>query len=470
MSKNQNVQDISKLIYEPLLKITEDFKLEPTLATEWSKADNTSYLIKLRGNVKWHNGADFNADDVKFTIDTIKSLGDGYIYYSNVQNIDYVEIISSDLLKIHLFQEEALFEYNLTFPIICSTFYDEDDILISSKNNIPMGTGIYKINSVDINTQMQLKINTNWWNLSNISPKAEELNVKIFSSVAEMYNAYKLGSLDILTTMQSSNIEQNIGTIGYNKKDICGRQFDYLALNCKENVLSNKEVRQAISYAINKEEINNVAYGGKYIIKDFPLSYGSYLYNEKTQEYNQDKAKEILQSNGWEYKNNYWQKKVNRNNIKVKIDLVVNSSNQGRVKAANVIKENLEKIGIPVKIISVKDTTYQNYITNKNYDILITGVTVGTKPDLSRYFGENNLANYENTDASSILNELYSISDENTLKEKYKTLQTIYEDDRAYIGLYFDTISLITTKSFAGTINPTWYNLFYNIQACYRKN
>ena len=200
------------------------------------------------------------------------------------------------------------------------------------------------------------------------------------------------------------------------------------------------------------------------------MSYGSYLYNEKTQEYNQDKAKEILQSNGWEYKNNYWQKKVNRNNIKVKIDLVVNSSNQGRVKAANVIKENLEKIGIPVKIISVKDTTYQNYITNKNYDILITGVTVGTKPDLSRYFGENNLANYENTDASSILNELYSISDENTLKEKYKTLQTIYEDDRAYIGLYFDTISLITTKSFAGTINPTWYNLFYNIQACYRKN
>lgn len=218
-----------------------------------------------------------------------------------------------------------------------------------------MGTGIYKINSVDVTSQMQLKINTNWWNIENINPKAKELNVKIFSSVAELYNAYKLGSLDMLATTQSSNIEENIGTIGYNKKDICGRQFDYLALNCKENVLSNKEVRQAISYAINRDEINNVAYGGKYIVKDFPLSYGSYLYNEKPQEFNPDKAKEILQNNGWEYKNNYWQKKVNKSTIKAKIDLVVNSSNQGRVKTADIIKENLEKIGIPVKIISVKD-------------------------------------------------------------------------------------------------------------------
>lgn len=218
-----------------------------------------------------------------------------------------------------------------------------------------MGTGIYKINSVDATSQMQLKINTNWWNIENIHPKAEELNVKIFSSVAELYNAYKLGSLDMLTTTQSSNIEENIGTIGYNKKDICGRQFDYLALNCTENVLANKEVRQAISYAINRDEINNVAYGGKYIVKDFPLSYGSYLYNEKAQEFNPDKAKEILQNNGWVYKNNYWQKKVNKSNIRVKIDLVVNSFNQARVKTADIIKENLEKIGIPVKIISVKD-------------------------------------------------------------------------------------------------------------------
>lgn len=80
------------------------------------------------------------------------------------------------------------------------------------------------------------------------------------------------------------------------------------------------------------------------------------------------------------------------------------------------------------------------------------------------------MANYANGDALSILNEIYSISDENTLKEKYNTLQTLYEDDRPYIGLNFNTISVITTKSFAGNINPTWYNLFYNIESCYRKN
>ena len=89
---------------------------------------------------------------------------------------------------------------------------------------------------------------------------------------------------------------------------------------------------------------------------------------------------------------------------------------------------------------------------------MLTGVTVGVKPDLNRYFGNDNLANYENAESTAILKELYSISDENTLKEKYNRLQSLYEDDRPYIGLYFNTISVITTKSFTGSIKPTWFN------------
>lgn len=381
VSRNQNVQDISKLIFEPLFYVKEDFSLENALGIEWSKTGEKSYLVKLRTGVKWHNGNDFIAADVKYTIEQIQSLGSEYIYYANVQNIESVEIISNAVVRINLYEEEPFFEYNLTFPILCMTFFGQEDIALSQKSNIPMGTGIYKLQSVDINSQMELKTNRNWWNLEDKNPKIETINIKIFSSQSEVYNAYKLGSIDLLSTNNNANIEKNIGTIGYNIKESYGREFDYLALNCNSDILANKEIRQAIKYAINKQEIINSVYDGKYYEADFPLEYGSYLYNKESSnyEFNQEKAKQILQANEWNYANNYWQKKIGYGNVRIRINLLVNSLNENRVKVANVIKQNLEVIGIPVNVISVKETTYDNYIANKNYDILLTGVTVRNK-------------------------------------------------------------------------------------------
>lgn len=312
VSKNQNVQDISKIIYEPLLNVTEDYKLENALAIEWSKAEEKSYLIKLRDNVKWHNGAEFTARDVKYTIEQIRNIGNEYIYFSNVANIESIEIVNDYLIKINLYNEEALFEYNLTFPIICESFYGGEDITTSEKSKIPMGTGTYKAQGIDLNSKIELKLNTSYWNIKEKNPKIEKIVIKIYSSIAEVYNAYKLGSIDFLKASKSQSIEENIGTIGYNIKENYGRDFDYLALNTESSVLSNREVRQAISYAINRADIINSVYGGKYLEADFPLSYGSYLYNKNASnyEYNQDKAKKTLMDAGWEYQNKYWQKKI----------------------------------------------------------------------------------------------------------------------------------------------------------------
>ena len=113
--------------------------------------------------------------------------------------------------------------------------------------------------------------------------------------------------------------------------------------------------------------------------------------------------------------------------------------------------------------------TYQSYLNNKNYDILLTGVTVGISPDLTRYFGENNLSNYTNDEAKQILRDLYNISDEKILKEKYERLQSLYEEDRPYIGLYFSRNVLIHGKKVTTTANSTWFSVFYDIENWNRK-
>lgn len=236
-----------------------------------------------------------------------------------------------------------------------------------------MGTGKYRLQSIDITTNLTLKENSAWWNAENVNLRIDNIIVRIYGNTSELYNAYKLGGLDLITS-QMLNVEDNIGTIGTNIKSSYGRNFDYLALNTVSQMLSNKEVRQAINYAINKEEIINSVYGGKYIASDFPLSYGSYLYNEANQsyEFNQDKAKQILLDNGWEFAWGNWQKKIEYNTLRLKINLIVQSSNENRVKVAEIIKKNLEEIGIPVTVIKSTDGTYENYLKNKNYDIILT--------------------------------------------------------------------------------------------------
>ena len=471
ISQNQNIQDISKLIYEPLFNLTDEFRLEKALGVEVSKADSQVYFVKLREDVKWHNGSDFVAADVKFTIDSIKALGNNSIYNLNVSNIANVEILSNYLLKIYLNEEVPFFEYNLTFPIICSSFFESEDVTTSEKNNVPMGTGKYKLQSVDISSQIELKQNTNWWNVEKEKLRIDTITVRIYGTIAEVYNAYKLGGIDLISS-QSLNAEDTIGTIGSNISQIYGRNFDYLALNNSSSLLSKKEVREALNYGINKSEIINSVYSGKYIAADYPLEYGSYLYNKtESYNYNVDKAKQILQDNGWVYTSyGYWQKQEGYNYLRLRLNLVVQASNEARVKVSEIIKNNLEGVGIPVNIIKANDATYESYMKNKNYDILLTGVVTGINPDLRRYFGTGNLANYSNNEALEILKDIYNISDEKVLKEKYERLQKMYETDRPYIGLYFGRNVLIYGKKLNTAGKSTWHNIFYDIENWNKKN
>ena len=151
-----------------------------------------------------------------------------------------------------------------------------------------------------------------------------------------MYNDFKLGKLDLVNT-SNINIENYIGTIGYNKVETIGREYDYLAFNMENKVLLNPEVRQAINSALDKNAIISSIYNGKYTSADFPLPNTNWLYqgNNKNK-YNPELAKQILQNNGWEFKYNYWQKYVNYYTRKLNFKLVINSSNQTRPFAARV--------------------------------------------------------------------------------------------------------------------------------------
>ena len=127
-------------------------------------------------------------------------LGDASIYNTNVSNIEKVEIMGNNLIKLYLFEEKPFFEYNLIFPIISSNLFKDEDIKNTEKNNVPMGTGKYRIKGIDITTGFELEKNQNWWNKENIELRIDTITVRIYERVAEVYNAYKLGGVDMFVT------------------------------------------------------------------------------------------------------------------------------------------------------------------------------------------------------------------------------------------------------------------------------
>lgn len=465
ISTNKNVQEISRLIYEPLLSITQDYKIELCLAKEWTKLNPTSYLLKLKDNVYWQDGTKFTASDVKFTIDKLKNEAIQSVYAINVGNIIELQIIDEYTIKIILNEEVPYFEYNLIFPIISRTQFDSEDFLNSSKNAKPLGTGRYKILS-NTDTEIELIKNNGWWNIENNNAKIENIVIKLFSSAGEVYNAFKMGNIDIMTT-STINLEQYIGSMGFSKVGYPGREYDFLAMNCEQNVLSNTEVRQAIKQAIDIKKITLMVFNDQYYVANFPLDYGNYVWEKTQTEYIQGKATETLTQNGWVQKNGSWQKTQNNRTQRINLDLVVKSSNETNVKVAELIKQQLEAEGIKINLIKASDSRYQSYLQNKNYELMLVGINTPLSPDINTYYGEQNIANYKNEEIRTILNELKSIQKEDIIQEKYKRIKQINEKDCPYVGLYFNRNTVLHNMNLIGDIRPNNYNIFYNMEKWY---
>lgn len=451
LTGNREIINLDKIIFEPLVNITSDYHLENCLATSINKTDDTTYEVKVDNSIKWQNGTNLSAEDVKFSIDKLKEKGSS-VYSANVSPVESVEVSDDTTAIIHLNRAYNFFEYNLSFPIICSSYYVEEDFDNSTK--IPIGTGMYKIASID-NDNIFLIINDKWHKLKTNKPRTNTITIHRYSAIGEMYNAFKLGNIDIISTSMT-NYADYVGTMGYSVKNYVGKNFDFLTLNCDDSVLSDVHVRRALAYAINKDNLNGSVYGNGKAVANTVLDYGSYLNsNENIVYFNETNAKSELGEAGYSESSNGWTKDGRTLNI----TLTVSDTNQGRIDSANNIKNQLNNIGIKVKLNVVSNEIYLNYINNRNYQVMLTGIQESVNPNLNYFFGEGNLANYNVEENFTNVNNL------DTYQEMIKNANY----DVPYIGLYRNKGMLILNANVGGEFASTNYNIYNNFDKWYRQ-
>lgn len=137
----------------------------------------------------------------------------------------------------------------------------------------------------------------------------------------------------------------------------------------------------------------------------------------------------------------------------------------GRCEAAKNIKSQLESIGIPVTVKEVSDSQYHYYLTNKNYQVLLTGIYNGYSPDLNYFYGESNISNYSNDEMKNILQDIKNITDQKKLEERYREVITTTKEDCAYICLYRNKNFMLINQNIVGNFEPSNYGIFNNFES-----
>lgn len=467
LSNNRNVQEISKIIFEPLVTLNESYKLEYCLADEIAKSDDLNYIVRIKKGILWHDGKEFNVKDIQFTIDKLKRGDINSVYSNNLKELISTTYIDDYTLKFTLEHPVDFFEYNLTFPILSESYYENEDFATSEKNKMPVGTGMFKILSVDSNI-IKLEKNEHHWNTDK-NPMVQQININLYNSAGELYNAFKNGDIDIID-IKSDNAEEYIGSMGYKKVEYKSRDYDFLVFNTENNVLSNRAVRKAISKIIDKNNIVASCLGNGYVASNFSLDMGNWLYTKDLSVVqNTDEANQILVEDGWEYKNNKWKKSMDGKSVTLEFSIAINGNDEKRRLVAENIKSQLANVGINITIKQLNNESYTAIKENKNFDVLLTGITCGYSPSLTTFFGENNLANYSNEEVSKIMNIIANTSDENDLYENYNKLYDIYLEEAPYIGLYRSTDIVACNQSLVGNIQANCFNLYHNIEKWYRQ-
>jgi len=455
---------VDKLVYESMFGFDKNLALTNVLADNYSyAADGTSLTVNLKHGVYWQDGEELTAEDVKFTMDTISAAvySVGTLYASNVSNVSYTKLNNKDpyQITIYFINPQNISLANLTFPIIPRhQFKNTDAARTADADFIPIGTGPYKVSEYNELSHIILTGNENYH--GSVKP-TNKLN---FQVIPEKRDAINLMDVNNISVTFSKEIDRD--TI-YSNKDVNivnfpSNEVELIGYNFRNQALKDAKVRKAIASAIDTQEIIESAYYKNGIQNDniyFPNFLG--VSSTKTSlSYNIVKAKELLKEAGYVDRNGdgYLENALNQT---ITINILVNSEDQSRTAAAEIIKTGLDQLPIQTTI-TIKDWNgYNSDLAAGNYDIYLGGYQIKENYDLRfLLYTNSNLIGYSNPALDALLDKMESGISQKDRQATYTQVSDILAEDLPYYCLLYKTYGAIASPALQGEIHPNFLNMY----------
>ena len=424
-SKNLIVNDLYRAINHRLVTSKDNYTLDYELARKIEKISDLEYSVVLNNSYK------LDRDDVIYSISKIMESQDS-MYYERVSNIREIVKNGEDEYSFSVILKEAdpYFVYDLDFPIL-----DSDQKLADSFK--------YTVNNGDmIFSKAEKNSNTN----------LNSILLKEYNTVDDCVQAFRNGETDVFFA-SSNNEMQLIGKSDYNVKKYKDGETLFILGNKDSNVFSRKEVRTALMYSLNRDELVKSSDNNFIEVIDLP-----YLYSSIKYKYDIVGANNLMSSNGWNNNGYGIYEKQDNGYVSATLRLLVNQDDQNKMNVANSIKQMAQSAGINIEIQALPQADVQARIDAKDYDIVLATVYLNETPNISF------LKDYLNiNDATNQAFEQVENSSVEDLSSNVQNLEFVLSDEVACIGVYARNINLVYQKYIYGFENLNYMRIFSNL-------
>lgn len=340
-------------IYQPLVEYRSDGELHGVLLESWEQTDPTHYTLHLRENVKMHNGDILTASDVLFCIQ-MAAESSAFVQNTKGINLEESQVVDDQTLILAYDFETVFAMENLArISITTKNAYDSDpDHLI----NNPVGSGPYKLDDWVSGTSLTMTKFDEYWGDPATEQRVDTILYRIITEPSQRTIELETGGVDVLYDLQSSDVEQIQSNPEFTVLQNLSTRICNLYFNCSSNsVCENKQLRQAIAYAIDSEAIAEVAFGGfaepEYALPSPVYPEWKESYREQGVLYAQDldQAKALLAEAGY------------ADGLTLEI---ITDEDTLKIRTAEIIQAALSEIGITVNITSYESAVFQSTLVD----------------------------------------------------------------------------------------------------------
>jgi peptide/nickel transport system substrate-binding protein len=341
---------------EPLVDYRQGAIPDYTLATGIDEVSDVQYTVRLREGVTFNNGNPFTAEDVLFSMSREK---DHPTRMLDVQFVDFekTKVVDDHTLDLWFTMYTPMNLIKMSqLMIVDAESFDE-----GTMSTNPVGTGPYAVKDYVVNSHVTVEARDDYW---GDKPATKTINFKCLNETSQVTNALETGDVDYASI--SSGDAKYVESLGPYLLETVNPGFSACAFfnMTEDGPLGSKDARDAVSYAIDRESIVEVAYHGYATPVSWPISESvvdyedrfANMYDTYSTGYNLDKARELAEKSGLVGKT---------------VRIVTNGAEQF-VTAAEIIQADFLEIGVTAEIINYDQATYFSILLDASkYEIAL---------------------------------------------------------------------------------------------------